>query len=163
VAQIGSILVGFGKGLVRGIVATLHASRRQGGGTDGLNTLKFGAIPRHIDNNRRTFIAMHMTTAKMLSEVLLAREPITGAAVAIAVRAHKCLLGISVLLVDFTLVAQETARVGEALDFVAVGFIALVGAVMFIHVFTGVALVFGAARRVHERIVLTSIRKDDGM
>jgi len=39
------------------------------------------------------------------------------------------------LIMDFALVAEETAGVGEALDFVAAGFEADVGAGVFIHVF----------------------------
>jgi len=157
IVQIGSILIGLGKiseVSVGRFVAPLHTSDGQGGGTNAFNTLKFRAIPRHVNNNSRTFIAMHVATAKMLSEVLLARETIAGAAVAIGVRAHECLLGIGVFLVDFALVAQETARVGETLDLVAVRFIAFVGAIMFIHVFARVALVFGASRRDHGGLYL---------
>jgi hypothetical protein len=147
VVQVDSVLISLGKFSIGRVVAALHASRRQGGGTDAFNAFKFRAIPRwQINNHRRTFFIVHVATAKMFSEVFLARETMAGAAVAVGVRAHKCLLGIGVFLVDFALVAQETARVGETLNLVAVRLIALVGAIMFIHVFADITLAFSASR-----------------
>jgi hypothetical protein len=129
----------------RGVTA-LHSSRRKGGGTDALDTVEFGgAIPTHI-NHGRSFIIMHVAATEMFPQVLLARETVAGAAVAVGVWAHQGLLGVCVFLVDFALVAQETTGVGETLDLVAVGFKTFVRTIMFVHVFAKSALVFGASR-----------------
>lgn len=73
----------------------------------------------------------------MFTEVLLARESIAGAAVAIGVGAHEWFLGIGILLVDFALMTEKAARVSESLNLVAVRLVALVRAIMFIHMFAG--------------------------
>lgn len=71
----------------------------------------------------------------MFSKVLLARESISCAAVTVGVRAHERFLGVSIFLVYFALVAKETPRVGESLDFVTTRFVAFIGTVMFVHMF----------------------------
>jgi hypothetical protein len=144
--QVDSVLIGLGKFIVRRFMAALHTSRRQGWGTDAFNTFKFGAIPRQVNHHRSTFFTVHVAAAKMFPEVFLARETMAGAAVAIGIRTHECLLGIGVFLVNFALVAQETTGVGETLDLIAVRLIALVRAIMFVHMFADIVLVFGTSR-----------------
>jgi hypothetical protein len=146
VVQIDSVLIGLRQVLEisnrRRIVATLHSSDRERRGADTLDTFKVGgAVPGGHINHWGGFIIVHVATAKMFSQVLLARESVASAAVAIAVRAHQGLLGVGVFLVNFALVAQETTRVGETLDLVTVWFITLVGTIMFIHVLARVWLV----------------------
>lgn len=129
------------------VVATLHSSDRERGGTDALDTIKFGrAVPRHI-NHWGSFVIMHVATAKMFAQIFLARESVASAAVAISVRAHQGFLSVGVLLVNLALVTKETTRVGETLDLVAVWFITLVGTIMFIHMFAKAMLVLGALKR----------------
>lgn len=131
----------------RRVVATLHSSNRERGGTDALNTIKFGgAVPRHI-NHGGSFVIVHVATAKMFAQIFLARKSVASAAVAIRVWAHQGLLSVGIFLVHFALVTKETTRVGETLDLVAVWFITLVGTIMFIHMFAKVMLVLGALKR----------------
>ena len=75
----------------------------------------------------------------MLVEVLLARETLARTTLAILKGTHVACLGPTVLLVDFALVAQEAARVSEALDLVAARLLADIGTVVLVHVFTRIA------------------------
>jgi hypothetical protein len=119
----------------RGLVAALNSSNREGGGTDAFDTIKFGGtFPRHIDH-RGSFVIVHVAAAKMFPQIFLARESIASTAVAVSVWTHQGLLGIGIFLVNFALVAKETARVSETLDLITVWFITLVGTIMFIHMF----------------------------
>jgi hypothetical protein len=72
----------------------------------------------------------------MLIKILFSGESCTGRAFTVAMRTHFRGFGASMLIMDFALVAEETTGVGEALDFVAAGFEADVGAGVFIHVFS---------------------------
>lgn len=72
----------------------------------------------------------------MFLQILLTREPVPSAAVAVDIGAHQGLLHGGVFLVNFALVAKETTRICESLNFIASGFKALVGTIMFVHVFT---------------------------
>jgi hypothetical protein len=81
----------------------------------------------------------------VLSKVFLTREPVAGATVAIGIGTHQRLLGVVVLLVHFALVAQKTARVGEALNLIATGFVTFVRAIVFIHVFARARVSIGYA------------------
>ena len=76
-----------------------------------------------------------MHAPKMLREIFLSGKANTRAAFAVAIRAHAACFGAAVLAVDFALVAEEAAGVGEALDFFAAGFFADVRAVVLVHVF----------------------------
>lgn len=72
----------------------------------------------------------------MLFQVLLTRKAVARAAVTIGIWAHQRLLSARVLLVDFALMTEKSARVGKPLDFVAPGLHTLVRPVMLIHMFT---------------------------
>ena len=76
-----------------------------------------------------------MSTAQVLLKISLARESVAGAAVAIDMGTHEGLFGVVVLFVDLTLVAQEAISICKALSLVATRFVALVGPLMFIHMF----------------------------
>ena len=58
--------------------------------------------------------ALRVNAAKVLVEVLLSRKALTGVALAALVGAVEGLLGAAVLSVNFALVAEEAAGVGEA-------------------------------------------------
>lgn len=136
IVDIGTILVGLGKIPVGRIISALDTS---GGKRVGTEILQFvGALPRHVDHDlRTTVVGVHVATSQMFSKVLLARESIARASVAVGVGAHQWLLGVGILLVHLALVAQETTGVGEALNLVTARFVALVGTIMFIHMFAG--------------------------
>lgn len=74
----------------------------------------------------------------MFIEVFLPGEPGSGAAFAVAVRAHTGRLGAAMLLVDFAFMAEEAAGVGEALEFFATEFATDVRAGVLVHVFSSV-------------------------
>jgi hypothetical protein len=134
--QIIAILMGIGEVARWRIVSALKTSGRE---RVGANTLQLvGALPWHVNENggRWTLLRVHVATAQVLSKVFLARESVAGAAVAIGIGTHQGLLSIVILLVDLALVAQESTRVGKALNLVATWFVALVRAIVFIHVFT---------------------------
>jgi hypothetical protein len=135
VVEIIACLIDFRKVTIGRIVSALLTG---GGERVGANALQLvGSLPWHVNKDRGCWalISVHMTTAQVLPKVLLASKPVAGAAVAIGIWAHQGLLCVIVLLVHFALVAQETARVGEALDLVAARFVTFVRAVMFVHVF----------------------------
>lgn len=69
----------------------------------------------------------------MLRQILLSGKANARAALTVAEGAHAARFWAAVLAVDFTLVPEEAARVGEALDFFAAGFFADVGAGVFVH------------------------------
>lgn len=71
----------------------------------------------------------------MLLQVLLARESMARAAIAVGIWAHQRLLGIDVFLVYFALVSQQATGVCKSLNLIAARFHALIWSVMFIHVF----------------------------
>jgi len=77
-----------------------------------------------------------MTTPEVLVQVFFAAEANTGAAFAVLVRTHAADFRAAVLPVDFALVAEETARIGEAADVVAFWFVADVGAGVLVHMLT---------------------------
>ena len=77
-----------------------------------------------------------MDAAEVFVEVLFAREARAGAAFAVAVGTHARRLGATVLLVNFALVAEQTAGVGEALDLLAAGLFTDVRAQVLVHVFS---------------------------
>lgn len=77
-----------------------------------------------------------MATPKMLVQVFFPAEADTSAAFAVLVWTHAADLRAAVLPVDFTLVAEETARVGEATDVVTFRFLADVGAGVLVHMLT---------------------------
>ena len=83
------------------------------------------------------FFLRLMTPSQMLIQIFFPGKPDAGAAFAVFVRTHAAGFGAAVLAVDFALVAEETAGVGEAADVVAFGFFADVGAVVLVHVFSG--------------------------
>jgi hypothetical protein len=72
----------------------------------------------------------------VLSKILFPGEAGAGAAFAVAERTEERFLGAAVHLVDFALVAKESATVGEALKLLAAFDVALVGTIMLVHVFT---------------------------
>lgn len=72
--------------------------------------------------------------AEVLGEVFLAGEALAAASFAVGVGALVAGFGPAVLAVDFALVAEQTAGVCEAADFLAAGFEADVGPVVFISV-----------------------------
>ena len=84
----------------------------------------------------RAILCMHMAATKMFLQILLTREPVASTAVAVDIGAHQRLLDGRVFLVDFALVAEETTRVRESLNFITSGLEALVGTIMLVHVFT---------------------------
>jgi hypothetical protein len=77
-----------------------------------------------------------VNAADVLSEVFFAREAGSGAALAVWEGAEERFLCAAVQFVDFTLVAQESAAVGEALQLLTALDIALVRSVVLVHVFT---------------------------
>jgi hypothetical protein len=166
VVEIITILIGIGEVAVGRIVSALKAGGWEGVGANALQLV--GTFPWHVneDGGGRALISVHVATAQVLSKVFLACKPVAGTAVAIGVGAHQGLLGVVVLLVHFALVAQETARVGEALNLIATGFVAFVRAIVFVHVFArNNKLVWRTAsddRVERDMKLLTSIRKDDG-
>jgi hypothetical protein len=108
VVKIVAILIGIGEVTVGRIIesALETTSGREG---VGANTFQLaGAFPWHVnkDGGCRALISVHVATAQVLSKVLLAREPVAGAAVAIGIRTHQGLLRVVVLLMNFALVAQ---------------------------------------------------------
>lgn len=133
--QIDTVLICLGKlGVSVGGVLPLDAgSGRQGRGAHALEVI--ATLPRHVDD-KGAVVWVHVAATEVLTQVLLTRKSIASAAVAVGVRAHQRLLGIGVLLVHLALVAQEAARVREALDLIAAGLEAFVGAIVFVHVFT---------------------------
>lgn len=78
---------------------------------------------------------MHVAPPEMLLEVLLARKPVSGTAVAVGIRTHQGFLCVDVFLVDFALVSKQATGVCETLHFVASWFHAFIGSIVFIHVF----------------------------
>lgn len=72
----------------------------------------------------------------MLGKVFFARKTNTSATLAVGVRALAQGFGATVLAMDFALVAEQTAWISEALDFLAARLIADIRAIMLIHVFT---------------------------
>jgi hypothetical protein len=130
---IGILEVPVGRILVSALETT---SGREGVGANALQLA--GAFPWQInkDGSCRALISVHVTTAQVLSKILLAREPVAGAAVAVGIRTHQRLLRVIVLLMNFALVAQETTRVGEALNLITTRFVAFVWTIVFIHMFT---------------------------
>jgi hypothetical protein len=76
-----------------------------------------------------------MHAPNMLSQILLSGEPSARTAFAVVERAEERFLRPAMHLVHFAFVAQEPAAVGEALEFLAAGDGAFVGAVVLVHVF----------------------------
>ena len=74
----------------------------------------------------------------MLSKILLPRKASSSAPLAITMWTHAGRFWTAVLLVDFALVAEEAARVGEALDLFAAGFLTDVRAGVLVVVFSGI-------------------------
>jgi hypothetical protein len=71
----------------------------------------------------------------VLSKILFPREAGAGTALAVVEGTEEGFLGAAVHLVDFALVSQQSATVGEALELLAAFDVALVGTVMLVHVF----------------------------
>lgn len=71
----------------------------------------------------------------MFVKVFFPGEPGAGTAFAVAMRAHPRRLGAAMLLVDFALMAEEAAGVGEALDLLAAELVADVRAGVLVLVF----------------------------
>ena len=76
-----------------------------------------------------------MDAPEMLRQILLSRKANACAAFAVSVRAHTASFWAAMLAVNFTLMAEEAAGVGEALDFFAAWLCTDVGTVMLVHVF----------------------------
>ena len=116
-------------------MSALNAGSRKGVGANTFELVR--PLPGHIDHNcRNAFIGMHMSTAQMLAQIFLTREPIASAAIAVCVWTHQRLLGIGVFLVNFALVAEKATGVGEALHLITTWLVAFIRAIMLIHVFT---------------------------
>lgn len=136
VVKLRAGLVGLGKIAIGRVMLALDPGGGEGVGTKALQLI--GALPGHVDHDLgSTVISVHVATSQMFAKVLLACEPVAGASVAIGIGAHQRLLCVGVLLVNFALVTQKTARVGKALNLITAGLEALVGTVVFIHMFAG--------------------------
>lgn len=84
---------------------------------------------------RRGAVRIRVHAAEMLVKVLLAGEALARVALAVRVRAVDSVLGPAVLVVDFALVSEETARVREAWEVLAALGGAAVGTLVLVHVF----------------------------
>jgi hypothetical protein len=71
----------------------------------------------------------------MLVQVLLPREALSGVALAVLMGAVQLLAWTAVLIVDFTLVAQQSAAVCETWELLAAFGQTLVRPVMLVHMF----------------------------
>jgi hypothetical protein len=80
---------------------------------------------------------MTVHAADVLVQVLFPREPWARGALGVRVGAKEGFLSASVHLVDLALVAEKPAAVGEALQLLAAGDLALVRPIMLVHVFAG--------------------------
>jgi hypothetical protein len=78
---------------------------------------------------------MHVAPAKMLLQVLLTRESVPCASIAVRIGAHERLLGIDVLLMHLALMSQQATGICKPLDLIASGLQAFVRAVVLVHVF----------------------------
>ena len=75
-----------------------------------------------------------MAAPQMLVQIFLSGEADPSASLAVLVRTHASSFGTTMLTMDFSLVAEKPARVGEATDVVAFGFIADVRPGVLVHV-----------------------------
>jgi hypothetical protein len=80
-------------------------------------------------------------TAKVFVQILLARKAFAGVSLAFRDCASELLLGTAVFAVDLALVAQQSSRVCEALEFRALSLWATVRTIVLVHVFATEKLV----------------------